>query len=225
MTVVGNLGLPPPLGPETSYRRVLTRLVLLSWERFKQNYTEPTNDLEDAAAIGLGTFLIATDRANIRAIKSSFNDYFSEAQARERLRVALDADPEPVLARARVDNVALIKNITDKQRQQVFDAVADLSAREPLTDRLNAILGGNRKRARLIARDQTSKIHSRLAELRHTSAGANEYYWRTSGDERVRQIHQSINGRRYAYGQATGAEGGGAPGQPVQCRCVADPIF
>ena len=76
-------------------------------------------------------------------------------------------------------------------------------------------------RAKLIARDQIGKTTADLNRLRHQQAGITEYDWSTAADERVRPLHRALNGRRYKYGEPTGAEGGLPPGQPVQCRCVA----
>ena len=50
------------------------------------------------------------------------------------------------------------------------------------------------------------------------------YVWRTSKDERVRPRHQHIDGIAYEYGKPTGAEQGLPPGQPIQCRCIAQAI-
>ena len=79
------------------------------------------------------------------------------------------------------------------------------------------------KRAKLIARDQTSKINSTLSQKRATNLGAEEYVWRTAGDERVRPNHATKNGKVFRYNNPP--RDTGHPGHDIQCRCVAQPII
>ena len=79
------------------------------------------------------------------------------------------------------------------------------------------------KRAKLIARDQSSKLNSALNQQRQQNFGVEEYVWRTSGDERVRDNHRSKNGKTFRWDDPP--KDTGHPGQDVQCRCVAQPII
>jgi SPP1 gp7 family putative phage head morphogenesis protein len=79
-------------------------------------------------------------------------------------------------------------------------------------------------RAKLIARDQTAKLNSDLNRFRQDQAGVDKYVWRTSQDERVRARHRGLEGKVYEWGEPTGAEDGLPPGQPIQCRCVAQGV-
>jgi SPP1 gp7 family putative phage head morphogenesis protein len=92
-------------------------------------------------------------------------------------------------------------------------------------------------RATLIARDQVGKFNGELTAIRQQSIGVNEYYWRTAGDERVRDSHDALNGMLCRWDDDTvysdddgetwqsrlsiGAYGG-TPGQDFQCRCWAE---
>ncbi len=97
-----------------------------------------------------------------------------------------------------------------------------------------------RNRARLIARDQVGKLNGDLQQLRQTNLGISQYIWRTVGDERVRDSHRAMDGRRCRWDDSTvyfnAASGtwlkrsgiGGVelhPGQDVQCRCSAEPVL
>lgn len=84
-------------------------------------------------------------------------------------------------------------------------------------------LGIARKRARLIARDQLGKLQAQVSRLRNTELGSETFIWSTMRDERVRPTHRALNGRRFSW--ATGAPGEGLPGQPIRCRCLAEPDF
>ena len=50
--------------------------------------------------------------------------------------------------------------------------------------------------------------------------GITHYTWRTSQDERVRHEHVLRDGRRFAWDNPPDD---GHPGQPIRCRCVAEP--
>jgi SPP1 gp7 family putative phage head morphogenesis protein len=73
-----------------------------------------------------------------------------------------------------------------------------------------------------IARDQVSKYNGRLAQERMASIGVNKYVWRTAKDSRVRDHHTVLEGKRFSFSKPP-AEGN--PGQPIQCRCYAEPVF
>ena len=87
---------------------------------------------------------------------------------------------------------------------------------EEIRERFNV----SQKRGRLIARDQISKLNGDLSRQRQTRLGVKHYIWRTSQDERVRPSHAARNGKRFAWNKPPPD---GHPGQPIQCRCDADP--
>lgn len=77
-------------------------------------------------------------------------------------------------------------------------------------------------RARLIARDQVNKLNGKLTELRQRSAGVTRYIWRTVLDSRVRDEHRRLEGKKFSW---TAPPAEGHPGEPIQCRCFAEPIL
>ena len=80
-----------------------------------------------------------------------------------------------------------------------------------------------KKRAKLIARDQTQKVNAAVTQGRQSNLGVTEYIWRTSSDERVRESHKSKNGKRFRWDSPPADTG--HPGQDIQCRCVAEPVI
>ena len=122
------------------------------------------------------------------------------------------------------ENVALIQGATREQVDRITAAVlraerAGTRAAE-LEAEISTILNAGARRARVIARDQILKFNGQLDRLKQTEAGIDGYIWRTSGDERVRPSHRDLNGRRFTWAKPPPE---GAPGQPIQCRCQAEP--
>lgn len=92
-------------------------------------------------------------------------------------------------------------------------------------------------RAKLIATDQVGKLNGRLAMHRQLDAGLSLYTWETAGDERVRQIHRSLDHQICKWSDSTvyrlagvwlprtGNMDRSTPGQPIRCRCIGLPFF
>lgn len=136
-------------------------------------------------------------------------------------------------------NVGLIKDLSEEVTKRVEQVVVNSVIRgQPhaeLAKQLTHEFGILESRARLIARDQVSKLTSDLNRLRQTQVGIAEYSWSTSGDERVRPSHAAMEGMICRWDDPTvyredGEEGwrsrsslGGVqlhPGEDIQCRCV-----
>lgn len=94
--------------------------------------------------------------------------------------------------------------------------------RAKLRKLLHERYGVSRNRARVIARDQTSKLWGKLTEARQTKAGVIEYIWRTSRDDRVRPTHRENFGRIFRWSDPPMPTG--HPGNDIICRCWAEPI-
>jgi SPP1 gp7 family putative phage head morphogenesis protein len=122
-------------------------------------------------------------------------------------------------------NADLIKSQTDTMIRRIEQAtLQNILAGNPVSALRKKFIdefGIADRKAKLLARDQSSKLTSDLNRIRQTQAGIDEYEWMTAHDERVRPLHRSIDGKRYQWGKPTGAEQGLPPGQPIQCRCVA----
>lgn len=71
-----------------------------------------------------------------------------------------------------------------------------------------------------IAVDQFLTLHAEITKQRQTDVGITHYFWRTSGDARVRPEHQANEGERFAWADPPAT---GHPGDDIRCRCIADP--
>jgi SPP1 gp7 family putative phage head morphogenesis protein len=123
-------------------------------------------------------------------------------------------------------NLALIKSlpegVVDQLRGRMTDALVRGTSLRDLRRIIIERTDASVSRATLIARDQIGKLNGQLAQYRQSNAGVKEYVWRTMADERVRPTHRSFNGKTYSWKRGSPE---GHPGEPIQCRCVADPIF
>jgi len=211
---------PPSREVETRYRMQLTSLVQRTWRTLTGNPGADVSDMLTRYGLpAIDAFIAASNKYNVRRFVKMLEHIGGDRQTR-----ALGADIRAVLETAKYENVRLINKVTDLQRGLIAKEISAVSE-IPLSTRLTQRSSIARNRAALIARDQTAKLNSTLSEQRALAAGAERYEWSTSGDERVRRLHRELDGQTYRYGEPTGAEGGDAPGQPVQCRCVALPVF
>jgi SPP1 gp7 family putative phage head morphogenesis protein len=96
-------------------------------------------------------------------------------------------------------NSQLIKNMTDNEIERVSGAVQrglqEGSSYESIAETIEKSFGITRRHAKLIARDQTSKLNGSLTKLRQQETGITTYRWQTSGDERVRPDHRVLDGK------------------------------
>jgi len=132
-------------------------------------------------------------------------------------------------------NVALIKSIPTKYFEQIEGEVmrsiqtgrgmADL---QPAIEKIGAV---TKKRAGLIARDQTSKATTAINKARMTGLGVRKFEWvHTMGEKFPRELHRDVlNGNIYEFDnppvidERTGERG--LPGQLINCRCRMVPVI
>lgn len=84
------------------------------------------------------------------------------------------------------------------------------------------------KNAGVIARTETSKLQTTIAESRATEIGSKAYFWLSSKDKRTRQSHREMNGvvvfwRPYEQKPLLDNMRGNA-GEFPNCRCAPQPI-
>ena len=172
---------------------------------------------------------------------------FNEGQWRAVMRKAVGVDfmrSEPWLADEiksfAAENAALIRSIPEQALIKV-QGIAQRGVRcgesaKSLEAEIMQAMDTTRARARLIARDQTSKLNGQITQRRQEAIGLKTYYWDTSGDERVRKNHRALDGMLCKWNDDTvySSDGGktwhkrssiggyvGKPGEDIQCRCGA----
>lgn len=135
------------------------------------------------------------------------------------------------------DNTRLITSIPEQYLSQVESIVVTNTRAgirsSAIATQLFERFDVTRNRARFIARDQTAKVNSAVAQKRIESAGYEYFQWVTSEDARVRDRHDVISDRVTAYGKGIYRFDNpplSASGQPIlpgvdyQCRCIMRPV-
>lgn len=158
---------------------------------------------------------------------------FNRVQLGRQVKAALGADVFLAdkglapLTEAFVDaNVGLIKNIGDKLAADIesttMRAVQTGKLHPDLAVELEDRFGFSEERAKLIARDQIGKAYGQINSARQRELGVDKFVWRTANDERVRPEHEDRDGETYSYDDPPDGE---LPGEPINCRCYAEPVF
>ncbi|MFC2948544.1 phage head morphogenesis protein [Virgibacillus sediminis] len=124
------------------------------------------------------------------------------------------------------ENVSYITNIKDTYMTNVeriiLQGAKKSSTIKDIRQQLMEQTGMTRRRAEFIATDQAGTIFGQMTAERHQNMGVKEFIWRTSGDERVRESHEELDGKKFSYKNPPDV---GMPGEDFRCRCVAEPVF
>lgn len=130
------------------------------------------------------------------------------------------------MQRALLENVDLITSIPEQYLDRVRDIVEENMTKglrwESLVEEIEHAGEVTKTRAKIIARDQTSKMNGAFNQARQQSLGIERYEWQTSGDERVRDSHAEHDGKIFQWDDPPAETG--HPGEDILCRCTAIPI-
>ncbi len=121
-------------------------------------------------------------------------------------------------------NVSLITSIPERYftsiRNTLVEDVGEGARWEEIAEDLEERFRVSESTARLVARDQVGKLYGELNRERQEELGVERFVWRTLHDNRVRDEHVLLDGRTFDW-DSPPAEG--IPGEPINCRCWADP--
>lgn len=147
------------------------------------------------------------------------DDYYSGEYYREMLEKWVSA------------NVDLIKSVPreslESLKEKVYSDYMNGRSTTNIVKELQRQYGMDKRRARLIARDQTAKLNSNINQSQQRDAGVSKYEWSDSRDERVRTSHKRLNGHVFSWDNPPETDRGRRchPGEDYQCRCCAIPVF
>jgi SPP1 gp7 family putative phage head morphogenesis protein len=180
-------------------------------------------DINEKARIVSNSFVDRTNTAN----KTRFYAAMEDAVGVNLQSIVQDEGLDDILTAVTRENVGLIRSIPEEYFKKietlVFSNTTQGTKAGSMIKQIQKIGKTTTQRAKLIARDQSSKLNSALSQQRQQNLGVEEYVWRTSGDERVRHSHKSKNGKVFRWDKPP--KDTGHPGQDIQCRCVAQPII
>lgn len=178
----------------------------------------------------------ATAPSAVEALARKFGQQtirFNRIQLGRQVKAALGVDiltdsprMQAILSHYVTENASLIKsipsNVVDQVEGIVQRAFSSGEHANTLADEIEERFKVGESRAQLIARDQVGKLYGMTNATRQRELGIEHFIWRTSGDERVRPEHDDLDGERFAYDDPPSE---GMPGEPIQCRCTAEPDF
>lgn len=168
----------------------------------------------------------AATRRNLDAVDDRLRDSVKTSLGIDISGFLTRSNPiQEVTQAATKANIALISSIPEQYFDKLETAVTkgvEAGVRfEDLAKEIQRIGDVTESRAKLIARDQTSKLNGAMSQIRQMSIGIERYTWSTAGDERVREEHAALDGQEFSWAEAPPD---GHPGEAVNCRCVAIPV-
>ena len=186
------------------------------------------------------TFVKQWSTAVSEAQSAVFQESIEKAIGVDRALIIDGPALQYALDTSSMDAVQLIKSVPDNFFDDVQRATLNyyqgipLPEDRTLAEEIQQLTGHTFERARLIARDQTSKIHIAVTRARSEEIGVEEYIWRTAGDERVAGSptapetnrihgnHYKRNGKKFRWDSPPHD---GHPGFAINCRCIAEPVI
>lgn len=128
-------------------------------------------------------------------------------------------------------NVGLIKSIpmeylvnVQKYVNEAVDAGFDLAT---LTNNLDHAYHIGRNRAKLIARDQSNKVHATMEQARRIELGITKAIWQHSAAAKEpRKSHVAANGKEFDVDKGLYLDGEWVlPGQAINCGCTSRAVI
>ncbi len=115
-----------------------------------------------------------------------------------------------------------------KLREEVATNTYHGRRAEGLVKNIQADYGVSKRKAKFLARQETSLLMSKMREERYKDAGINQYKWSGVMDERERVDHKLLEDNVYLWDNPPIVDRSNGrtanPGEDFGCRCVAIPI-
>lgn len=185
--------------------------------------------LATLAHAGLGEPVIRAILQRIGTTVSTFNRKEFHAVMRSVYRVdVITGDPvlTAVLEQFEAQNIALVKSIPQQSLSRMEGMITEAVRRgqtvQALKGRIKEEFGVADRRAALIARDQIGKLNGQLTYERQKAVGVESYRWRGVLDARERPEHVAREGKVFQWDSPPDD---GHPGEPINCRCIAEPVL
>lgn len=202
-------------------RRALAVRLADDMQNLREHIAQLREDLAEAEAIAAATITEAIEVEGVRHRRR----FVASVQSSAQINVAnllSDDDLLDMLSVNAQENVRLIKSLSgdvaDHIERLALSSILEGRSNAETAKELSRLEGVDRKRAKLIARDQASKINGQMNEYRQTQAGIDEYDWRVTRDGRQRDTHDANHNKRFKWSKPPST---GHPGKEINCRCRA----
>ena len=246
-----------PLGVERTYTTAISRYLKKQWQEYEKMALammvprSDAIDLEDSVTKGPALGAIVTIAEDFNKFNKKEMDAFREIAVGDAF---LQDEPwvKETLQRWSQEQVSLITKASQDMKDAVARRVRNGIKKGLLNTEIASLVlrempGISFRRARIIARDQASKLNAELTHGRMSDAGLETYVWETAMDERVRGLpggrypnalpsHWIMQGKVCRWDDPTlwrNAQGAwekrpsnapyNHPGLEIMCRCVALP--
>lgn len=161
-----------------------------------------------------------------RTVKHSQSEF-------KRLGIKLrEAEPrlDKLITGWRRENVDKIKSLVGHELDTIEGMLREGEGRrvESLAKDIEQRFGVTESKAELLARDQVLTLNAQITQERQQAAGIERYVWTTTGDERVRERHEELDGETFSWDDPPITNDAGDrnhPGGDYQCRCVPFPVL
>lgn len=127
-----------------------------------------------------------------------------------------------------------VKDFTEKEikslRQKVMEHAGQGIRHEALAADIEDSFGVSERKAKFLARQETSLLMTKFKQIRYEDAGVKRYIWRAvkgTTAHPTRPMHKSLDGTEHAWSDPPVDDPNGSrhnPGQNYNCRCVAIPV-
>lgn len=158
-------------------------------------------------------------------------------QSVKNVAVAPQLSPDQIdrIRREYTENLQLaISEFTEKETAELRKQIQASALQGFRYDRMVKVIqdsyGVSQRKAKFLARQETSLLMTKYKQVRYQDAGINEYRWQTvagSADHPVRPFHARNNGQVFRWDQPPIVDENGNrknPGQDYNCRCAAVPL-
>lgn len=210
-------------GQDESTAHAAGRLVSALERRFAQ--------LFDSRAQGLADWLVGSvDKASSSALHASLRELSGGLSMKTTV---LTGPLKETLTAATAQNASLIKSIPAQYLHDVAQAVLrSVTTGNGLADlqpKLEERAEITKRRARMIAEDQTRKTYTAINRQRMSKLGLGKFEWlHSGGGKHPRELHMGYNGQVFdmdkppVIDERTGETG--FPGDAPNCRCKMIPV-
>lgn len=207
-----------------SFTSAAARLLRRLSERFTALFTDRAGGLAEALNKGVSDVTARQLGASLKEVSGGVT-----------LKTDVVSGAVAEVAKAGIkENVSLIKSIPAEYFQKIEgDVMRSIQTGRGMADLVPDIEKhghSTRKRAELIARDQTSKATTAINRARMQGLGIRQFEWlHSGGGKEPRPLHVEMNGKIYdldnppIIDDKTGERG--LPGQLINCRCRMVPVI